>query len=213
MLTRTAFVALVVAAALCGAAADQCPQQSFEGHSIVGDWEGYLLSSVGAMSNSATARMSFTLNPDNSLRATMNLTNPSCYGSACKTGASRGPPRPARRRPAHAPRAEPPITDACIVDLEVVCLDPEHPTVYGFKLPAKRPACFGDSSPWRCNYYLTSADYQDSGHPAAFFFTVRWDDTVSQGQLRMSPFGTFPTGCPAVEVSLQARLTPVDSSA
>jgi hypothetical protein len=173
----------------------QCPTVEVDKMPLQGTWTGYQLSTVTGINatNRAELKVVFDVKGNDTITpaitATVTLSSPFCSGSQCNSTKV-------------APLSE------CVTVYDVVCLTMGHPNVFGFHVK-QAPSCLKEPSDWKCHYALTSTDYQDLGHPAAFYASFRYDKTDPTGfPLRGSPFGTFYTGCPksSVESKLEMRL-------
>lgn len=65
-------------------AGSTCPADKVEGQSLLGSWEGYVLSQVpNGYYTTANMAMVITENSSNQMYATLNLTAPTCSGKGC----------------------------------------------------------------------------------------------------------------------------------
>lgn len=65
-------------------AGSSCPTDTVEGQSLIGSWDGYVLSQVpDGYYTTANMAMVITENSSNQMFATMNLTAPTCSGKGC----------------------------------------------------------------------------------------------------------------------------------
>lgn len=153
-----------------------CPEVNVGGQSVFGAWDGYLLSTDSTTGNitKATAALTFAGTGSDSLTATLALTGCDDDATEC------------------VPKAE----KTCTMKFKISCLTFGHPEVYGFTSTEDKNDCMYAPSDWHCKYHMTGRKYQDLGHGAAFYTSMRWDTTASHDPLRLDPFGTFDTGCP-----------------